>query len=229
MHPDTHRVSVSCVLPASPPLGFLRQAWSSCWPGHVTSAVLDQHETLLAGGRGGGHSHQAPACVKTCHETKINRGAAFALLSVVSLCACSKGDDSPQLLQHFPKTSRCTRLELHQWKKKEYKETMSCMVNYHVFTERLIPSASIPRPPELRSVQVWTKRALRGRVNRTVRWEPDVWACERSREKLRILSCFGAWREQPMSPECVGRIESPCVCSIRGGNKAERSASHLKS
>lgn len=96
---------------------------------------------------GGGHSHQAPAWVKTCHETKINRGAAFALLSVVSLCACSKGDDSPQLLQHFPKTSRCTRLELHQWKNRNIKETMSCMVNYHVFTERLIPSASIPRPP----------------------------------------------------------------------------------
>lgn len=117
-------------------------------------------------------------------------------------------------------------------KKKEYKRNyelhgeLSCET---VFTERLIPSASIPRPPELRSVQVWTKRALRGKVNRTVRWEPDVWACERSREKLRILSCFGAWREQPMSPECVGRIESPCVCSIRGGNKAERSASHLKS
>lgn len=148
------------------------------------------------------------------------------------LCLCvraPKGMTVHSCFNIFPRPVAALDSSYTNEKKKEYKETMSCMVNYHVFTERLIPSASIPRPPELRSVQVWTKRALRGRVNRTVRWEPDVWACERSREKLRILSCFGAWREQPMSPECVGRIESPCVCSIRGGNKAERSASHLKS
>lgn len=49
----TESLSLSSFLPL-PPLGFLRQVWSSCWPGHVTSAELDQHETLLAGDRGGG-------------------------------------------------------------------------------------------------------------------------------------------------------------------------------
>lgn len=90
------------------PLDFLRQSRSSCWPAHVTSAVLDQHETLLDGAhRQGAVSHQPPAWVKTGHDTNINRSAALEWRSVVdcvSLCVCAQTRPTIHSCpQHFPK------------------------------------------------------------------------------------------------------------------------------
>lgn len=76
------------------PLDFLRQTLSSCWPAHVTSAVLDQHETLLDGAqRQGSISHQHSRHKSAALEWR-------SLVNCVSLCVCVC---AKQLLNIFPR------------------------------------------------------------------------------------------------------------------------------
>lgn len=71
MHTPRHTCSVFLVIPSLSSIRLLRQTLSSCWPGHVTSAMLDQHETSLDGA----HRWGASPCLskdRPWHKWEIN-------------------------------------------------------------------------------------------------------------------------------------------------------------
>lgn len=156
-HP--HRLSVSPVLPSSLPLDFLRRSLSSCRPAHVTSAALDQHETLQRQGR---PFHTSPpfAWLKTGHDTKINRGAALEWCSTV--CVLKQGWQSAAAFNIFPRPAAA--LDSSYTNAKSYKmrgESITWWTHETVCTLPLISSASIRQPPELRAARGWTNTVWR--------------------------------------------------------------------